>query len=103
MASFRCKLHVRTIFYSGVRGQKGGQNGSSEEPFGYISKSFQYFGLIFGMKGALMVLNACVNYGVLQKSGFRVRGQKGGQNGSSEEPFGFSSKSLIRILLILCM
>ena len=73
-------------------GQKGGQNGSYEEPLGYISKAFQYFGLIFGMKEALMVLNACVNFGVQQKSGSRVRGQKGGQNGSSEEPFGYISK-----------
>ena len=70
-------------------GQKGGQNGSSEEPFGYISKAFQYFDLIFGMKGALMVLNAGVNFGVQEKPGSRVRGQKGGQNGSSEEPFGY--------------
>ena len=47
---------------SRVRVQKGGQNGSSEEPFGYISKAFQYFGLIFGLKGALMVLNMCLNF-----------------------------------------
>ena len=50
-----------------------------------------------------MVLNACVNFGVQEKSGSLVRGQKRGQNGSSEEPFGFSSKSRIRNLLILCM
>ena len=61
---------------SRVRGQKGGQNGSSEEPFGYISKGFHYFWLIFGLKGALMVLNACVNFGVQEKSGSGVKGRK---------------------------
>ena len=42
----------------------GGQKGSKMEPFGYISKAFQYFGLIFGMKGALMVPDKCVKFGV---------------------------------------
>ena len=52
---------------SRVRGQKGGQNGSSEEPFGYISNGFHYFWLIFRLRGALMVLNTCVNFGVHEK------------------------------------
>ena len=66
---------------SRVRGQKGGQNGSCEEPLGYISEGFQYFWLIFGMKGDLMALNKCVNFGVQKKSGSRVRGQKGVKSG----------------------
>ena len=61
---------------SRVRGRKGGRNGSSVEPFGYISKGLHYFWLIFGMKGALMVLNACVNFGVQEKSGSGVKDRK---------------------------
>ena len=74
----RAKFGVREKSGSGIMGKKGGQKGSPGEPFGYISKAFQYFGLIFGMKGALIVLNTCVHFGIQQKSRSRVRGQKGG-------------------------
>ena len=67
---------------SRVRGQKGGQNGSSEEPFGYISKEFQYFRLIFELKGALMVPDTCVKFGVQKKSGSPDMGLNGVQNGA---------------------
>ena len=50
-----------------------------------------------------MISDTRAKFGVREKSGSGIMGKKGGQKGSPGESFGFFSKSLSRLLPILCM
>ena len=50
-----------------------------------------------------MIPDTRAKFGVREKSGSGIKGKKGGQKGSPGESFGFFSKSLGRVLPILCM
>ena len=76
MALFCCKPHVVTVFISGVMARKGVLetvlNGVFRHFLEELSLVLPDF---FLLKGALIVLNACVKFGVQEKSGSRVRGK----------------------------